>query len=322
MSFNYYQPQLAVGEREIGVRFLNEKTRVEILVSNSLDQYVENVEANVMNYQQIGWNVKDLFGFSSESAQWYFGEYRTKEETYRCATTGTVKQELLNKVDKIKFDLLQKYPKLAELETHAVTKKRRRRFAEHGDEIDIDRYMSGEVECWQQSVKSPEKRSLKIMFNGAQNAGQNANTFIENIIMFAAVSDLFEKAGLSVEIWCGDATQFHYTPGRSYGVNVFKMKDANEPLDIARVLSSGLSGVFRHWSFATLRNVFKTKDAGLGTATYGSNAPVLKEAYDFLEFDFVLNAGGGQSELAPLFNKIEESFFAEHEGKDYFEYID
>lgn len=288
------------GEIQNYVQYRNESEQgCEMIMFDTVADMTEACKVNVGNGT---WKI----GNSAGDDKWTFGsDYPTLKETNGALDTGTVKQAYIDAVDKTKYDLLQKHPELLELERSAHMKKRKRKFSESGDELDIDRYMGGEVDMWQSNPRREVKQSIKVMLNIAASSGKNFETFRKNMVLFVAMLDVLNTAGISTEVWVGALGVDTVTNTKESWVCAMA-KGSQEPLDISRLLSFGLSGFFRYHTFRIWENVLG--GGGVTNWSYGSvmAGACRQDAKDFLNFDMVINGTNFEENAYIILKDLKE----------------
>lgn len=240
---------------------------------------------------------------SSSDAHWTFGrEFPSLAKTYEALMSGMIPPHIIAKIDSVKVSLYEKHPELFDLERSASKLKRKRKFTESGDELDIDRYMSGEVEMWQKMTRRPNKQCMKIMVNSCLHCGHDSNKFLEGMIMLTAFLDILDKAGIASEVWYAPVSQ-NTSSGVDMAAVFSRIKGPEEVLDICKMLSCGAPGLFRYYTFKVWCNMLLgTPRMGLGRMVErGEELTLIKELNGF---DIMINANDTELES---FNIISDS---------------
>ena len=274
---------------------------------NSVADLVNCVIAN--DFKRLGgsgvWDYNgdnSIFGAEEwerdQSQKWQYGtDYPTKEATVEALTNGEATSKMMGRAAQVKINLYDKHPELFELERSASKMKRRRSYGESGDELNIDRYMSGDPAMWQNMTRRPQKNTMRIMLNSGMNAGADSNKFVENMILIASFVDIIEMAGVNCEVWLAPVAN-NITQETIVGIVGCKVKSADEPLDLSRFISAGAAGLFRHFTFKTYMNILKGRPSyGLGRSC--STVPAwVKEMFDF---DVVINSDDSEDQALTIF---------------------
>lgn len=246
-----YIKQLKDGEQFSAQSWLSESGKAQLVRYESLHMAMSDVDHNRANGT---WQCSDC---SNESSSFSFGsDYPNLSVSHAALDTFSIKDEILSRVDKMKTDLLYKYPELRNLNRSAHGMKRRRVFRETGDELDIDRYMCGDPNQWSTRPKSPVKNTVRILFNNVIMGADDANTVLSNSVKMAAIMDLFSMAGISTELYGCDMCKYsdRYSKHVEYPLVMYKVKNATEPLDIQSILCTGIPAVFRWYMFYLTQN--------------------------------------------------------------------
>lgn len=285
---------------------INGRLPSQMIYFDSPRELVECVEAN----KDI-WDDKDhglkKFNPSSEH-NWTFGkDFKTLGATTEAILSGAIPDNLVKDVDKFTVKLYDDHPELFEIEQNAMRIKRKRVFKESGDELNIDRYMSGDLEMWEKMSKRPVKQSMKIMINSCLHCGHSADKFTKGMIMLTAFLDILDKAGISSEVWYAPIGEGTTDSLHLSGVFA-KIKSADEPIDIFKILSCGAPGLFRHYTFKVWCNLLKGKPTyGLGSMVDNKNS--LEYVKEINGFDVMINANDTAKETFNIItNKLKELF--------------
>lgn len=293
------------------VRSFNRKNDSRIHQLVYFDSIADMVYACTENRKNKSWKDKGHHGnsdFGDSDKHWTFGDdFPDLESTREALTTGIVPQSLIDQAFGYKLSIMDKYPELFEIEKSAYKIRRKRQFSEIDGELNIDRFMSGDIEMWEKMTKRPTKQSLKIMINTALHCGHDANKFLKGMIMVTAFLDILDKAGITSELW--------YTPIIDGCTNethlsaiAVKVKSADELLDLPRILSTGCSGFFRYYCFRIMTNVLKGKpDYGLGRPS--QDASQLTLVRDLAGFDVSINmADSEETTFKIITNELKDLF--------------
>lgn len=250
-----------------------------VVMFDSADSLVQHFMTNVAEVGGNGtWKTGDS-GINHKNdmstiEDWRFGkDFRTFNETISALQSGETAARYLRMLDKVKGELYDKYPELYKISETAVTKRRRRRFSEDGDELDIDRYMCGDPAMWSSMPRQEvQGRAATFFIDITISAGTDEENLVEGVIRSIALVDIVDKAGIPTEIVIG-ATTNNGTRGTRLLTVACKAKHANEPLDIQRILSFCMTGYYRSLTFCAWVNTSPSKEGnwGLGNGNYNLN---------------------------------------------------
>jgi hypothetical protein len=209
----------------------------------------ENLQKGVWDMNSSG--AANITTLPDQANTWRFGHYfPTLNESRAVLESGSTSSKLINLIEKVREDIFNRIPVVRELSELAPIKRRRRKFTEDGDELDIDRYMCGDpatfVSLPRQDVK---KKSARVYIDLSVSMGTDTETITKNIIFAAVMCDIIEKAGINMEIIFGDTSSDSICDFSGI-LNISCIgKSSNEPMDVARVLSFALPAFERHYIF-------------------------------------------------------------------------
>jgi len=139
---------------------------------------------------------------------------------------------------------------LGHMELPTPTDRRRRRtFNEEAGEVEIDRVMSGQLDCFsapkRRDVRQPKTLRLNIPFTFS--AGVSAEEIMWKAVAAIAISDILENSGRPVEICMMFLTSDTYQSGAPIYTTGFvaTLKQANDPLNIGALVSALSPWFFR-----------------------------------------------------------------------------
>lgn len=232
----------------------------QIVIFDSAKSLIDHVMHNMKAVGGNGtWERNEIGVYSKEGMNhrdiWAFGkDFPTFNQTIDALGIGGTKDKYLNMFEQKKHELYEKHPELYNLDQTAVVKKRRRRFSEEGDELDIDRYMTGDPAMWSSMPRQDSnKRCARFYIDVGASGGTDAKMISESIINSLALVDIVDKAGITTEVIMGRCNTGNGRKTRMYTVACVA-KAADEQLDINRVLSFALTGFFRCLTFAARLN--------------------------------------------------------------------
>ena len=208
--------------------------------------------------------------------EWTYGTtYPNRVATMEALMESKVEDTMWLVIDKLRDSLLQdsEIQRLMEL---APSIKKQRKFGNSGDELDIDRVLSGDPEHWQYTTPGKKSNVIRIGVNVAVSCGNKADTFLKMVALASVAADLVVKAGASLEFVLVAFSTESYQNEVEYESGTVKgnvsgflatIKKAEEPFDISRVACLGIPGLFRHYLFCA-KTAFgsNTVRYGLGTA--------------------------------------------------------
>lgn len=233
-----------------------------------LIEYCDGFPGNIIEADPHSGLMNKNFSNGSQN-EWRNGEHLTYDRAQEFLSDGKATDKQKKYYDTYRENILKKRPDLADIEASAVVSKKRKVFSESGDDLDIDRYMNGEVEQWTRRATSKiRKRSAKIFVAMPQSGGNDAENFSRAAAFVVAVSNIIELAGISTEIEFGNIG-VNATNTESFHCYSVIAKRVEEPLDIERLLSFGGAALLRNYIFIATSHVnqeefFLNTDSGKG----------------------------------------------------------
>jgi hypothetical protein len=231
-------------------------------------------------------------GSQNNGADWTYGSYGDRATTLDACLKGQVNERARRKAS----DLLAKCrPVIDRYSSQKESAKRRRVFREEGSELDMDRVLSLDSRCWSQTQRGRKARTFRLVLNSCLSCGNGEDDFTEIGAMAAAVCEALERLGFNVEVHvaalvkAGSAYSIK-KPGDGYETWIapmWKLKAAEEPIDVERVLSVAVQGMFRDCTFGVYRTHFGGS-GGLGSAMDPSNDEAVKAA---VGADYIIGKG-------------------------------
>jgi hypothetical protein len=188
--------------------------------------------------------------------QWMCGnDFNTLSITAEAFRGGFSAEKYLSRVEDMTRELYERYPRLYELSKVSDTKKRRRRFNEDEGELDIDRYMSGDPAMFASMPRMSVKgRSITFQIELGMSGSTEHTATTEGVIAALALVNIVEKAGISTEIIMTAIADEAVSDAHLSGVAVIA-KRADEPLDVSRLLSFAMTGVYRCFFMQSRANI-------------------------------------------------------------------
>jgi hypothetical protein len=250
-----------------------------IAIFDNAEHLIEHFDTNFKNGS---WKLSDVVTEEDKVNDWNFGkDFNTLRKTKEALYSGATAALYMGLIDKTREELYDKYPELRRLEQVAVTKRRRRRFSEDGEELDIDRYMTGDPAMFCSMPRQDAVAKTASFYIDIQIAvGTDCKNISQGVISALALVDIVERAGISTEVIIGATANQPVTDANLVNVSCIA-KRANEPLDIARLLSFCLPGMYRNFIFSgwgcAMTNERALSGLGNGDWSFGINS----EYFDF-----------------------------------------
>lgn len=142
-------------------------------------------------------------------------------------------------------------PKVEEAGRIGNTTKRRRRYSDEGDEVNIDRYMTGDPNFWERRKRGKKKRVIRIGISYSDHWGARERDYVSRAAAAAATVDALTALGYGTEVWgysTGRVCDGRMDQGQEYTTAV-RLKASDQPLDVPKVLTTGLTAMSRRFTF-------------------------------------------------------------------------
>ena len=214
--------------------------------------------------------------------EWTYGTHFDNRDSHMLALRqGRTTPNLVAHYKRIR-SVLEKKLKVSKFTGEGLSCKRKRRFVDDGDEVDIDRFLANSDTPWVVTKRNKRARNIKIAINFGLSNQNNEASFAKLVSTGAYLSDMLTKIGYAVEVWGVDATGYRGSLDLDEVCTAIKFKDSGQRLDIQRVLSMGLTGLFRNLVFGILEKKWKSD------STLGHQIEMSEEVRKELGFDYVV----------------------------------
>lgn len=217
----------------------------------------------ILHYEFPAENLVNYADKRDESGdhRWTFGSYGNAERSNAAIRSGNVSDSAWEQY-KLAAEKL-------EAQCEALLKvgkstKRRRRWSDEGSELDIDRVLSLDENCWVKTKRDARARVVKLGINSAVSCGNDESTFAKLAGLAAGLATVLTRLGYGVEVWdvCAlneggvyRTAQEHLRGCKDdkWIIGATLMKASDEPVDPARIMACSIPGRFRNNTFAVLR---------------------------------------------------------------------
>lgn len=153
------------------------------------------------------------------------------------------------------------------------SRRRKRRFGEEGDDLDLDRYLNGREDCFEyrkRELRTSATGVVRITLELCISSMVDAENLIWTGLSAVALTDKLENAGYRVELvaLCTNICTHHGDKHHNSTLDVVRVKDASAPLNIdAALMAVAHPAAFRYWCFANWLMRPVKFDEGLGTTS-------------------------------------------------------
>ena len=192
---------------------------------------------------------------------WTYGTtYPDRVSTMEGLLSSNVEDTMWKAIDQLRDSLL-KDKDIQRLMELAPTIKKTRKFGTSGDELCIDRVLSGDPNHWQYTTKGKQSNVVRIALNISMSAANDPSSFLKIAAIASVAADLVSKAGAALEfvmvaisgsVYRSDDNpyeqgKFNHNSASGYMTTI---KKADEPFELTRIACLGIAGLFRHYIFS------------------------------------------------------------------------
>ena len=201
---------------------------------------------------EIFWHNNGEDGSNRET--WTYGrEVVGRENLKRALTIGKTSDKTIRLYQKLRAEM-EMDARISKFVGKGLSCKRKRVVRDDGDDLSMARLMGGSDQYWQTTIRKSKRANVRIGMNMAISHGHKEKDFARLGATLALISDVLTKMGFALEVVCynfvacsGDSEN----DWKYFGMSI-PIKMANEPLDIHRLMSAGLPGLFRDFCFGLM----------------------------------------------------------------------
>ena len=254
----------------------------------------------------------DYSDYWSDDDSWRFGsEYQNMDATSEALKNSIPTDNTIKMLNDMRKELSTN-DKVLKLMRKADSFKRKRIFKESGDELCIDRVLSGDPLHWQSTTKRGSTDVVQIHVSYTLSCGNDEEEFQKIACLATIACELLQKAGKNVEI-VALGTARGLLRGDDVGSRagiIFPLKRADEPLDTSKIACIGISGLFRAYTFAAWEG---TLEADRLSGGLGRSAEFTKDEREALGVKHMIHQSWTKSSgqqicfLEEVFNSLNET---------------
>ena len=243
-------------------------------------------------YAHLGDATQMLSTIEKESLWWHDNgrEGSSREKwTYGSHYVGRDRNKLALKRGESPKALMDKFMEYRDLLTDKidVTKyvgmglscRRRRRISDDGAEIDISRFVNGDELYWQSYKRDAQRQNVRLGINFGVSCTCGEEDFAKLGACVSLLADILTKLGYGVEIVGMDFVRYNGKRDYTHLCIASTFKKPHEPLDIQKLLNTGLPCMLRDFSFGINDKVF---EIGQGQGCCNEATPLLKKVANIL----------------------------------------
>lgn len=232
---------------------------------------------SVIEKNNLWWHDNGKEGSSRE--KWTYGShYVGRDRNMLALKRGESPKALMDKFIEYR-NLLTDSIDVTKYVGMGLSCRRRRKISDDGSEIDISRYVNGDELYWQSYKRDAQRQNVRLGINFGVSCTCGEDDFAKLGACVSLLADILTKLGYGVEIVGMDFVG--YNGGRDYThiclASTFKRP--HEPLDIQKLLNTGLPSMLRDFSFGINKRVF---EIGTSQGSCTEATPLLKKVANVL----------------------------------------
>ncbi len=240
----------------------------------SFDRIIMNKHFNTVN-DMLNFHEENGGILGDSSDNWTYGGVG-EQKTHELVENGDCLDKLADMVEEIREELALEG--LDGFNFNSKACRRQRRFAEDGDEVDIDRYLSDDIQMWSEIKRNKKKEFIRIAINFGMNSDADLEDFARNTALAYCTTEILENLGYSVEIigtansqscvsesylknvyddfTIGVPNNLDIIAGKSESSISVTIKAFEDALDLRALGMTALSGMFRKYAFQIRRVLY------------------------------------------------------------------
>tara|TARA_Y100001937_G_scaffold128099_1_gene202484 strand:+ start:1132 stop:2034 length:903 start_codon:yes stop_codon:yes gene_type:complete len=197
----------------------------------------------------------------SDRELWTYGnEVVGRDNLRRALTIGQTSDKVIRLYQKMRSEM-DMDSRISKFVGMGLSCKRRRVTRDDGDDLSMSRLMGGQDQYWSTTERKSQRANVRIGMNMAISWQHKEKDFARLGATLALISDVLTKMGYGVEVLAYSFVQYSgKNDWRYLGISI-PIKMSNEPLDIHRLMSAGLSGLFRDYIFGLLEKEYKSNSS-------------------------------------------------------------
>ena len=249
-----------------------EKEKLAYTHMGDASQMLSTIEKN-----KLWWKDNGKAGSSRE--KWTYGSHFVgRERNMLALKRGESPKYLLEKFNEFRSILTAKID-VSKYLGMGLSCRRRRRISDEGDNLDISRYNNGDEKYWESYKRDAQRQNVRLGINYAVSCGCSEEDFAKLSASVSLLADILTKLGYGVEIvgmdFVGYSGGYDYTHLCTAGT----FKRPHEPLDVQKLLNTGLPCMLRDFSFGVNDKVF---DISTSQGRCTEVTPLLKKVANIL----------------------------------------
>ena len=212
----------------------------------------------------------DYYYERDRDSKWQFGEHvDTKEALLSHLKKGQTSKPMIRRYHKLRASINGKFD-VSKFAGSGISCKRKRVRREDGDDLSMSRLMAGSDNYWTTVERKSKRANVRIGMNMAIAFGHKERDFALLGATLATICDVITKLGYSCEVFAYNFCRYEGSKSWKYFGLSIPIKKPNEPLDIHRLMSAGLPGLFRFLMFGIMDKKYGF-DGSMGRQTQTSD---------------------------------------------------
>jgi hypothetical protein len=188
----------------------------------------------------------------SDRETWTYGSNVVgRDNLKRALTIGQSSDNMIQLYQKMRSEI-DMDARISKFVGKGLSCKRKRVIRDDGDDLSMARLMGGQDQYWSTTIRKSQRANVRIGMNMAISWQHKEKDFARLGATLALISDVLTKMGYAVEVIAYNFVQYNGgNDWKYFGISI-PIKMPNEPLDIHRLMSAGLSGLFRDYCFGLM----------------------------------------------------------------------
>ena len=198
-------------------------------VSGAIDRVVQTVQSGVG--QSLANKVKVGTWFAENQLAWLDG--KSREDITRLVERPDA--SAIAEVERIREKISNEVIEYKQL----TTKRKRRRGCEYGDEIDVDRFLGGDMFCWERVEHTDvPRKAITIGCNVSVSCQRDRDDLLSRGAAVCALAEHLTAEGYSVQVVAVLKSENPWRRKEGSMVTVVTVKHMDMPLDIAAIVTA------------------------------------------------------------------------------------
>lgn len=210
---------------------------------------------SIVDKNDLWWGENGRKGSSRE--KWTYGShYVGRDRNMKALRRGESPKYLQKKFEEYR-SLLSSKIDVTKYLGMGLSCRRRRRLSDEGSELDISRYNNGDEKYWQSYKRDAQRQNVRLAVNFGVSCSCSEEDFAKLGASVSLLADIITKLGYGVEIVGMNFVKYFGKRDYDHLCSTVTFKRSHEPLDVQKLLNTGLPSMLRDFSFGINRKVFE-----------------------------------------------------------------